>query len=776
MRLTAALLPVLAAANDPLYDWSASPLVQLGDDNFASEVTKDTKHVWVVEFYADWCGHCRNFAKDYEKAAGNLKGLVKFGAVNADAAKGVMQAAGVQSFPSIKVYPPEVTRNPYTGKMMKAAVDYNGPRRARPLVDFATSQLPSFVTPVTDKTAADFKANGTLPKALLFTSKTETTPMFKAFSLSLRGRMLLGEAREKEAAQTAVEMGVASYPALLVLPGGDAAPVVYDGELKPQAVADFLAKFAAEEAAAPEDAAGGAAPGAGEAEASLALDVSEDNVAELVTASKGAWLLAFEEEKKPLGTSVQELAEALYGQVSVGKASASLAKTYGVKKLPGVAVLPYGTGAKAAKKAQAFGGDEEGVAAAKKAALETIPDNLVEKLTSANMDQWLGGALNGAETKAICLLFSDKPAVPPLFRSLSIEFEGKLGFGMATASDKNLMANFGVKKVPSVLILFPDMKQEMQDGKAAMQGMQFTPQVHGKFNFGNLANFVAMFVTQKLQEMGLGDGSEERPRAQQEPRDKKMPSKKDLGPLPELSAATFEAECKSAGGLCAIALLDGAPENANKEAHLEMLTQLRKRKAGGPLTFSWIDATCHVGFASHFELSEMDLPALVVMSPSKLRWARNVGAFDAESLAVFGAGVASGRQRTEEMKALPPIEEVDCATVPRGGAAVEEEEPLGDDILAEILEEERREREARGLAEAEAAPAEEEKQDTKDMTELQKMESQLESCEATDLMCVARNDKLQKQIDKKRALEEKLAAIAKKKKKAKKKAKKAAKA
>ena len=96
MRLTAALLPVLAAANDPLYDWSASPLVQLGDDNFASEVTKDTKHVWVVEFYADWCGHCRNFAKDYEKAAGNLKGLVKFGAVNADAAKGVMQAAGVQ--------------------------------------------------------------------------------------------------------------------------------------------------------------------------------------------------------------------------------------------------------------------------------------------------------------------------------------------------------------------------------------------------------------------------------------------------------------------------------------------------------------------------------------------------------------------------------------------------------------------------------------------------------------------------------------------------------
>ena len=92
----------------------------------------------------------------------------------------------------------------------------------------------------------------------------------------------------------------------------------------------------------------------------------------------------------------------------------------------------------------------------------------------------------------------------------------------------------------------------------------------------------------------------------------------------------------SAGGLCAVALLDGAPENGNKEAHLEMLTAprertnpnpnphphphphphpsqaLRKRKAGGPLSFSWIDATCHVGFAAHFELSEMDLPAVRV--------------------------------------------------------------------------------------------------------------------------------------------------------------------
>ena len=82
-------------------------------------------------YYADWCGHCKQFAKGYEKAATNLKGLVKFGAVNADENKATMQTAGVQGFPTVKVYLPDVTRNPYTGKMLKTAVDYQGPRTAR---------------------------------------------------------------------------------------------------------------------------------------------------------------------------------------------------------------------------------------------------------------------------------------------------------------------------------------------------------------------------------------------------------------------------------------------------------------------------------------------------------------------------------------------------------------------------------------------------------------------------------------------------------------------
>ena len=213
-RLLLGAALAVAAANDPLYDFEAVPIVKLDDDNFDATVTKDAKHVWVVEYYADWCGHCKAFAKGYAKAAANLEGLVKFGAVNADSAKKTTQAAGVQGYPSVKVFLPEVSRNPYTGKIMKTSLDYSGPRTAKGVVDFVTNKMPSKVVAVTDDNLAAFRGNGTAPKALLLTKKDGTTPLFKSLSLKLAGRLVLGEARDNQYGVVEA-MGAADFPALL---------------------------------------------------------------------------------------------------------------------------------------------------------------------------------------------------------------------------------------------------------------------------------------------------------------------------------------------------------------------------------------------------------------------------------------------------------------------------------------------------------------------------------------------------------------------------------
>lgn len=53
-----------------------SEVVTLTDANFEQLVLK-SKDLWLVEFYAPWCGHCKNLEPHYKAAAAQLKGKVK---------------------------------------------------------------------------------------------------------------------------------------------------------------------------------------------------------------------------------------------------------------------------------------------------------------------------------------------------------------------------------------------------------------------------------------------------------------------------------------------------------------------------------------------------------------------------------------------------------------------------------------------------------------------------------------------------------------------------
>jgi len=57
-------------------------VVVLDETNFDALVMK-SKDIWIVEFYAPWCGHCKALEPEYAQAAKNLKGQVKLGKVDA---------------------------------------------------------------------------------------------------------------------------------------------------------------------------------------------------------------------------------------------------------------------------------------------------------------------------------------------------------------------------------------------------------------------------------------------------------------------------------------------------------------------------------------------------------------------------------------------------------------------------------------------------------------------------------------------------------------------
>lgn len=100
--------------------------MELTASNFESTVLKSDEP-WLVEFYAPWCGHCKNLAPEWAKAAKALKGIVNLGAVDMDSHGSVGQPYGIKGFPTIKVF----------GLDKKKPTDYSGARTAQGIVDGA---------------------------------------------------------------------------------------------------------------------------------------------------------------------------------------------------------------------------------------------------------------------------------------------------------------------------------------------------------------------------------------------------------------------------------------------------------------------------------------------------------------------------------------------------------------------------------------------------------------------------------------------------------------
>ena len=126
---------------------TASAVLDLIPSNFDDIVLKSGKPA-LVEFFAPWCGHCKNLAPVYEELAGNFefaKDKVTIAKVDADAEKDLGQRFGIQGFPTLKWF---------DGKSDKPE-DYNSGRDLESLTSF-----------ITEKTGVKSKAKKAAPSAV----------------------------------------------------------------------------------------------------------------------------------------------------------------------------------------------------------------------------------------------------------------------------------------------------------------------------------------------------------------------------------------------------------------------------------------------------------------------------------------------------------------------------------------------------------------------------------------------------------------------------------
>lgn len=94
---------LLLASVQALYSENG-PVVILTEKNFKELVLNDKNTMWLVEFYAPWCGHCKTLAPSWELAAKQLKGVVRVGAVDMTTDENVGKPYGIQGFPTLKFF------------------------------------------------------------------------------------------------------------------------------------------------------------------------------------------------------------------------------------------------------------------------------------------------------------------------------------------------------------------------------------------------------------------------------------------------------------------------------------------------------------------------------------------------------------------------------------------------------------------------------------------------------------------------------------------------
>jgi len=94
--------------------------IELTESNFAEVV--DNNDLVIVDFWAEWCGPCKNFAPIFSAAAEQHTDVV-FAKVDTESAQGLAQQFQIRSIPTLMVFKEQVVVFSQAGALPSSTFD-----------------------------------------------------------------------------------------------------------------------------------------------------------------------------------------------------------------------------------------------------------------------------------------------------------------------------------------------------------------------------------------------------------------------------------------------------------------------------------------------------------------------------------------------------------------------------------------------------------------------------------------------------------------------------
>lgn len=199
LALLQLLVTVLARASGDLY--AADPnIYELTPANF-DKVVYRSNYTAVVEFYAPWCGYCKQLEPVWRKMARFFakdgKYAVTVASVNCDkeSNKALCSQHRVQGFPTVIVFRPPKW-SPGQVKTGRHVPDrYNGERALAPMVEFTTSRIKNYVKRfllVDTALGRWLAAADSTPKVVLLSAAKSASPLYKTMAVDFLSSLSLG--------------------------------------------------------------------------------------------------------------------------------------------------------------------------------------------------------------------------------------------------------------------------------------------------------------------------------------------------------------------------------------------------------------------------------------------------------------------------------------------------------------------------------------------------------------------------------------------------------